>query len=233
MVRRVSSWIVLVAACCVSDAAHADALQNQILAAARMARPDQFAFRQTVTIDRTAEPRKILVEQFDPARPVAERWTLLSVDAHAPTPKDLAESHKAKRGPVPSYGDLAKWFGAPATRSDTAPGYVTYRFARLPKGGFEFGSHDASADTQAEALVNIKGKVPFVERVRLTMTKGFSMMFVASIKSIAVDERFRQLPDNRVVYAASSSDITGAFLGKAGQMHADVKWTDFEPRNGS
>jgi hypothetical protein len=222
-----------VTACGLSGAARADDLQNQVLAAARATRADIYAFRRTLVIERSGQPRKVLVEHFDPARAAAEQWSLVSVDAHAPTAKELADARKAKRGPVPSYGEVAKWFGAPATRSDTAPGYATYRFARLPKGALQIGSHDASADTQAEALVDIKGKVPFVERVRLSSTKGFSMMLVASVKSMTIAGQYRLLPDGHAVPAGSSSDMTGSFLGKAGAMRVGVTYSDFQVRGGA
>jgi hypothetical protein len=123
---------------------------------------------------------------------------------------------------------MSKWFGAPAMRSDTAPGYVTYRFASLLPGTLKFGSHDASADTQAEALVNMKGNVPFIERVNMTSTRGFRMMLVASLGSMTFTMRYRQLPDGYVVPLDALSDITGSAMGKSGQMHTTATFSDFQ-----
>ena len=209
-----------------SSAAQADALQAKIVAAARATPTERYAFRRTLSLDRTGAPRKTYVEQFDPRRAPADRWSLISVDGHAPTPKDIANSRNAKRGPTPSYAQLADWFGAAATRSEVTGG-VLYRFARLPKGTFKIGSHDASADTQAEALVNTGGPVPFVERVRMTSNKSFSVMLVASLRSIAIDQRYRLLGDGNAVPSESSSALSGAMMGKAGTMRSNASFAEF------
>ncbi|PTS87234.1 hypothetical protein DBR17_06365, partial [Sphingomonas sp. HMWF008] len=165
------------------SAAQADALQAKIVATARATPTARYAFRRTLTVERSGAAAKTYVEQFDPRRAAADRWTLVSVDGRAPSAKDIASSRKTKRGPTPSYAQVADWFGAAATRSEVKGG-VLYRFARLPKGMLKIGSHDASADTQAEALVNTSGAVPFVEHVRMVSNKSFSVMLVASLKSI-------------------------------------------------
>lgn len=208
--------------------AQADALQNAVLATAKATPRDLFAFKRTLAFERPGAPRKVVVEQFDPRRPVAAQWTLVSIDGHPPTSKDIADARKRKREKAPSYAEIVDWFGAPATRSDTIPGYATYRFARLPAGTLKIGPHDASADTQAEALVNTKGTVPFVERVRLASTKSFTMMLVASLTSMVVDARYRLLPDGRAVPADTASVITGSMLGKSGQLRASVTYSDVQ-----
>jgi hypothetical protein len=211
-----------------ASAAHADALQNQVLTAARATRSDLYAFRRTLVVERTGAARQVFEEAFDPRRPAGQQWSLLAVDGRAPSAKEAEQSRKAKRGPVPFYGEIATWFGAPATRSDGAPGYVTYRFAQLPPGALKIGAHDASSDTQAEALVNTKGKVPIVEQVRLVSTKGFRMMLVASVQNIAIGGRYHLLPDGYPVPAESSSRLAGSLLGKGGTMHATVTYGNFQ-----
>lgn len=215
------------AAVCSPAAVQADALQAQVLAAARATPRDGYAFRQTTTLDRTGAARRTFVEQFDPRRPAGAQWTLASVDGRAPTPKDLADARKRKHDKTPSYAAIADWFGGPATRSDPAPGSVLYRFARLAAGTVKMGSHDASPDTQAEALVNTHGRTPFVERVRFASTKGFTMMLVASLKSMTADARYRVLPDGRAVPADTASTITGSMMGRSGQLHVTTTYSDF------
>jgi hypothetical protein len=217
---------VAVAGACLAGEARADELQNRIVALAAATRSDAYGFRRTVVIERTGSARKVVVEQFDPRRPADLRWSLLSVDARAPTAKEVEQSRKAKRGPVPSYAEVAEWFGAPATRSAATPGYVTYRFARLPRGAFKIGSHDASADTAAEALVNVGGRIPFVERVRLTSNKGFRMMLVVSVARLAATTRYRLLPDGHAVPAETASDLSGSLFGKAGHLRAMTTFAD-------
>lgn len=208
-------------------AACADALQDRVLAAARATPAEHHAFRRTIVIERTGSDRKTIVEQFDPRRAPADRWGLVSIDGRAPTAKELAQARKAKRGPTPSYANLAKWFGGPAVRSDPAPGQALYRFARLPAGTLKVGSRDLSADTQAEALVDSDASVPFVARVRLTSTKGFRMMLVASMKSMTVASRYRPLADGTVVPTDSTSDIAGSLMGKAGALKTVVTYSDY------
>jgi hypothetical protein len=204
--------------------AQADALQDKLLAGIRAARADAYTFERTIVFERTGAGRKVFVERFDPRRPPKESWSLISVDGHAPTAKELAQSRKSKHGPVPSYGELATWLGAPATRSDTVSGYVTYRYASLPAGTFRVGSHDASADTRAEALVNAKGPTPFVERIRFVSDKAFRMMMVASVQSMDVTNRYRVLATGKVVPETSASVMAGSMLGKSGQMRTTVSY---------
>ncbi|MEO9131942.1 MAG: hypothetical protein ABI240_12110 [Sphingomonas sp.] len=218
----------LVAACLGGSAAQADEVQNQIVAAAKATSAASYSFRRTMVIQQTGQPGKKLVEQYDPRRREADQWALVSVDGRTPTAKETADAHKAKRGPVPSYGELAKWVGAPASRTNPGPGYALYRFASLPAGTLKIGSHDASADTQAEVLVNIREKIPVVERVRLKSTKGFRMMLVASIDSMMIDQRYRLLPDGHAVPSQAISDMSGSMLGKAGRLQAEATYSDFQ-----
>lgn len=208
--------------------ARADELQNSLVQAMRATQPDAYAFQRTMAFERTGASRKVFVERFDPRRPADQRWSLVSVDGHAPSDKEIDQSRKTKRGPTPSYHELAEWFGAPATRSDSAPGYATYRFSRLPAGVVKIGSHDASADTQAEAVVNMKGKTPFVERVRFVSNKSFRMMMIASVQSMDVSARYAPLPSGAIVPAGSSSVMKGSMLGKSGQITTLVTFSGFE-----
>ena len=208
--------------------AHADELQSQLLAAAKATRADAYSFRRTLAFERTGAARKVVVEQYDPRRPATDQWTLVSVGGRQPTSKEMAQARKNKRGPVPSYAQLSEWIAAPATRSDPAPGLVLYRYARLPAGTLKLGSHDASADTRAEALVNTHGTTPYVERVRFTSTKGFRMMLVASLQSMVVESRYRQLSDGAAVPASVTSDIQGSMMGKAGQLKSEMTYSDVQ-----
>ena len=209
-------------------AAGADELQQRLLAAMQGTRADGFAFRQTTAIERTGAARKTLVEQFDPRRAAAERWSLVSVDGRAPTAKDLAGWRKIKRERVPSYAENAKWFGAPATRVD-ADGLTTYRFARLPAGTLKIGSHDASADAQAEAVVNTRGRAPFIERVRFVTTKPFRMMLVASVQSLVADARYTALANGAVVPAEVASRTAGSLMGKSGTLATRTTYDQVQP----
>lgn len=211
-----------------TQAACADELQDQVLAGARAVRADSHAFRRTLLIERTGAPREVRLEQFDPRRPVAERWSLVSMNGRAPSTKETAQARKQKRGPVPSYADVARWFGAPATRVAAAPGYVTYRFARLPKGALKLGPFDASRHVTAEAVVNVKGARPFVERVRWTAAKPFRMLLVASVSSMTLTGRYRLLPSGYPVPLDLGSETAGSLLGKSGRLRTAATYADFQ-----
>lgn len=212
-----------------AQGARADELQDRVLAGARAVRADSHVFRRTLAIERTGAPRQVRIEEHDPRRPSAERWALVSIDGRAPTPKELADARKQKRGPVPSYADIARWFGAPAQRVPAAPGYATYRFARLPKGALKLGPSDASANVTAEAVVNLRGPQPFVERVRWTAAKPFRMMLVASVKSMSITGSYRLLPNGYPVPQALSSDTAGSLLGRSGRLRTAATYADFRP----
>jgi len=217
---------VVLALLLVPGAAQADALQDRVLAVARATSPDRYAFRRTTAIERSGAARKVVVESFDPRLASDARWTLVSVDGRAPTSKEVAEARKMKRGPTPSYHEIAKWFGGPASVTPAGPGRFLYRFARLPAGAIKIGSHDASPDTMAEALVNATAAIPFVERVRLRSTKGFRVMLVAKVDAITATGRYRQLADGSVVPDGGTSDTTGSLMGKSGALKVAIGYSD-------
>lgn len=208
--------------------AHADELQGRVLAAAKATRTEGYGFSRTLTIDTTGQKRKVVVERYDPRAASGARWTLVSVDGRAPTAKERADAAKSKRGPHPGYARLAEWLGGAAVRSEPAAGYVLYTYPRLPAGTVKVGSHDASATTRAEALVNVRGRIPFVERVRLTTSKGFRVMLVGSVSGMTADSRYRQLADGVVVPDDGDSVITGSMLGKSGRIRTKIDYAGFE-----
>ena len=206
----------------------ADELQSRLVAGARATDTTGYAVRQTITASGTGVASKTYVTAYDPRRAPADRWRLVSIDGRAPTEKESEKSRKAKRGPVPTYADLAKWLGAPATRIEGSDGAVIYRYPRLPAGTVKLGSHDASADVAAEVLVNPNGGAPFVDRIRFTSTKAFRMMLVASVRTMAFTTRFHRLADGQVVMADTTSAITGSMMGKSGELRTNLNYTDWQ-----
>lgn len=199
--------------------AQADALQDQVVARMRATETEAVAFTATTRIERTGGAAREIVTRYDPRAPAGRRWSVVRYDGRAPTAKETADVLKAANGsPVPTYARLARWFGAPATRVAQAVGSVTYRFARLPTGAVKIGSHDASADTAVDAVVDTRGPVPFVSRVRMTSTRGFRMMLVAKVERYAFTSTYAPLPDGRPFPAAVEAVIAGAMMGKSGEL---------------
>lgn len=194
--------------------AHADALQDRLLAAAR-ATPEQAFTRTSRMEERSGGAPEVhtRVERYDPARPEGQRWTLVSVDAKPPTSKDLGEYKKfIAKAVVPGYARLARWIGARAATDGRA-----YRYASLPKDIMVINGHDLSADTTAEAFVNTAGPTPFVERTRLVSAKGFRMMLVAKVDRVEASQHFRLVGD-RPLLVESIVELTGSMMGKSGSM---------------
>ena len=207
--------------------AMADALQDQVVAGAKAVSPTGYAFTQTTRVERTGAAAKTFVSRYDPARPADQRWTLVSVDGKPPSAKEAASAAKAaKAQDVPSYAEIAKWFGGPATRIAQTPTSVTYRFARLPKGIVKMGKHDASADTSAEATVDVSGRVPVVTRVRFVSTTAFRMALVVKVERYGVVTTYRLGPDSHPVLDAATVEMAGSLLGKAGTMAVRTSFSD-------
>jgi hypothetical protein len=219
----------LTAALAIAGPVRADALQDQVLAAAKADKPPAYGFRRAIALDTTGQKSTRFVELYDPHKPAADQWSLVSIDGRAPEAKDLKRSRQVKREPMPGYAQAIDWFGAPATRIASGPDSVTYRFARLPKGAFKIGGHDASEDAQADVVVNIAGRFPFVESVKMSTAKPFGMMLVAKVKSATVSYSFVQLPDGHVMLAATNSSLSGSMMGKSGDMRSAVIMSDYRP----
>ena len=205
----------------------ADALQQQVTAAAKAVTAGDFAFTQINRFERTGTPAKQFVQRYDPRRG-ASAWTLVKIDDRAPTAKEAADSAKrSAKAQVPTYARVAEWFGAPATRVATTPTTVTYRFASLPKGVVKMGSHDASANTSVEAVVNTAGKTPYVERARFSSNTPFRMFVVAKVERFTFNSTYRLLPDGRPVNEAVATEFAGSFMGNAQTMKTRTVYSDY------
>jgi hypothetical protein len=225
--RLSAKYVAILVVATLPTPALADALQQQVLAAARTVSEEDFAFTQTASNQRNGEPIKEFVIRYDPKMPKAVRWTLVKAEGRAPTAKESAEMAKrAGKGAVPSYARVAKWFGAPAERVATGPNSVTYRFKSLPAGTIKIGSHDASADAVTEAIVDTSGKIPFVTRAHIVITKPFRMMMVAKIEKLDIISNYKMLADGKPMIVSTASDMTGSMLGKSGWFKARSTFTD-------
>ncbi len=207
--------------------AAADALQDRLLAGARAASPEAFAFTRSSRNEQSDGGKPEIhsrVERFDPSKPPAQRWTLVSVDGHAPSADDVAKARKAyASAPVPGYGRLARWIGV---RAAPDAGGRVYRYAALPKGIFEINGHDLSADTSAEVVLG-GGVAPFVERTRFVSTKPFRIMLVAKVERVEATQTFRLMPDGRPVPIESVVEMKGAMMGKAGTSRTVTTYSDW------
>ncbi len=214
----------------IGSPALADDLQQQVVASARAATDADFAFTQSFSGQQSGKPAKDYVMRYDPKRAAGSRWTLIKAEGRAPTAKEAASFAKqANKNPVPSYGRIATWFGGPAKRIASDGDSVTYRFVSLPKGTIKMGSFDASANTSAEAVVNIAGKAPYVERIRYTSNKPFRMMLIAKVETMTTVARYRMMPNNRPMIVGSTTDMAGSAMGKSGSFKMTAAYSDIRP----
>lgn len=215
----------LIAVAPAGEGAGADPLQDRVLAGMRATDTRDVAFVQTFRSERTGSAASEIVTRHTPG--TAPPWSVLRVDGRAPTAKERTDILKpATREPTPSYARVARWFGSSARRVAEAPGRVTYRFSGLPKGTIRMGSHDASADTIADAVVNTWGPQPYVERVRFTSAKPFRMMLVAKVEQYVLNSSYAPLADGRVFPVATDSEFSGSMLGKSGSLRARSRFTE-------
>ena len=205
-------------------AAMADPLQDQVLAAMRATRTADIAFTITSRVEQTGSAAKTIVARCDPRNAANGGWTLVSIDNRAPTAKERKDAAK-NRGPVPGYARLAAWFGGPATRIAATAGSVTYRFDRLPIGTVKLGSHDASADTIAEATLDT-AHAPYVSRVRFVSTASFRIMLVAKVERFVIETGYAPLTDGRVFPSEGITSFGGSLMGKAATIATRTRFSD-------
>lgn len=207
--------------------AGADALQDQVLAGMRATRTQDLSFTLAIRAEQTGSTPHQSVLRYDP-RGANGGWTIQSINGAPPTAKQRQQAAR-QRPPVPDYGKLATWFGHTATRTATAPGSVAYHFAALPAGTIKLGSHDASADTVADVVVDTTRAQPYVSRVRFVSTKAFRMMLVARVERFVVTSGYAPIEDGRIFSTGNDSEFAGSLLGKAGAITTRMRVSDVRP----
>lgn len=212
----------------VSTAAHADALLDRLLTESRAVGPNDFAWTRTTRSEqRSGDEVEVhsFVERWDPSRPAAQRWTLVSQDGRAPTADDLKQYAKSRpNAEVPYYGQLPTYLGGKVQRADAA-GRQVYRGTGLPKGAMKIGKNDLSASATVEAQV-ASGPKPFVEKVQTVSNKPFRMMFVVKVNQVETVNRYKLMPDGRPVPAEQVTEMRGSMLGKDGIMRTVITYSD-------
>jgi hypothetical protein len=211
MMKR-SMLVGLILASFTALPAHADELQQQVLAFAKTVSPADFAFTQTMRTERTGAVPSLLTRRYDARGNPA--WSLVSIDGKPPTAKQSARTASGKSD-TPSYGKIVEWFSAPATRIAATPTHVTYRIAKLPPGAVKLGKHDASGDTSAEAVVNISGPKPFIERAKFFSNTPFRMMMVVKVERFAFNASYRIMPNGKPFSSGNNGEFQGSLMGRA------------------
>ncbi len=207
-----------------------DVLKERIVAHARTVAAEDFAYTRTVRIESTEGDKKeerVLVERWDPTKPLEQRWTLISVDGRPPKAEDSQDYRKGlPKRRQPYYGRVAGYFSGPATSSVDARGRTTFRFASLPKETVMVGDADISANATGEVVVDTTGAMPFVEEVRFSSTKPTRIKLVAKIERFETTTRYRLMPDGKPVPIELVSEMSGSMLGQQGRIRTRIAYTD-------
>ena len=207
-----------------------DALKQRILAQAQSVSPDDYAFTRTIrseTVSGGKTEKKVTVEKFDPAKPAASRWTLVSINGASPS-ADESKSHAkdaAKRRTVPGYHRLTNYFGSPSSAT-TEGGKTVFRFASLPKGAISILDTDVSHNATAEASIADVNGTPFVEQVRFTV-KPMRVKLLMKIDKFETTARYRIGPGGKPFLMESSSEMSGSGMGQEGTMRNSTTYSDY------
>jgi hypothetical protein len=163
--RMIRAAVVVGLAVATAGAAPApDPLVTTIRAsAAAVGQPPAF---ERTTVATRGEDSEIRVERFDPRAPVAQRWTLVSVDGAPPGARErdrFASSMRDTR--PPGYWRMALLLADGASRTG-APGEPVLRIAPLPADALDGQARDFAASLAAELRVTA-GERPVVHESRV------------------------------------------------------------------
>ncbi|HMJ05908.1 MAG TPA: hypothetical protein VK474_06595 [Chthoniobacterales bacterium] len=205
-------------------------LRERIIALARTVSAEDYAYTRTVRTEEIEQDKKetrTVIERWDPARPVDQRWTLVSIDARTPIAeewKDYRKSLSKRRRAF--YGRIAGYFAQSATSALDAKGRTVFRFASLPKESVMVGDADLSANASGEAIVNASGDVPFIEEVRFHSSGPTRVKLIAKIERFETITRYRMMPEGKPVPIELVSDMSGSMLGHEGRVRTRITYQD-------
>jgi hypothetical protein len=207
-----------------------DALKERIIAHARTVTAEDYAYTRTVRVETTEGEKKeenVIVDRWDPAKPLEQRWTLISIDGKPPTSDELKDFRKAvPKRRLAYYGRVAGYFAKPATNATDPRGRIIFRFASLPKETVMVMDSDISANATGEVVVNASGATPFIEEVHFVSTQPTRVKLIAKIERFETMIRYRLMPDGKPVPIESTSDMNGSMLGQQGRIRTRVAYTD-------
>ncbi|MFL6595273.1 MAG: DUF4386 domain-containing protein [Chthoniobacterales bacterium] len=207
-----------------------DDLKHRVLQQAQSLSPDSYAFTRTVRSEQASNGKteqKVTVEKYDPSKPAAARWTLVSEDGAPPSADSLSKYQKesAKRT-VPGYYRLAKYFGAPATATTDSHGRTVFRFASVPKGSLTVMDSDVSENATIEASVTESNGTALAELVHVSI-RPMRMKLVMKLNSYESTARYRLGADAKPILVEHTADMSGSGMGQEGSAHTVATYSDY------
>ena len=207
-----------------------DDLKQRVLAQAQSISQDDFAFTRTIRTEQVSNGKTeqhVNVEKFDPTKPAADRWTLISVDGAPPPADALSRFQKeATKRRVPGYHRLAKYFGTSATTSTDSRGRSVFHFSSLPKDTAIVLDTDVSHNASADVSVGEVNGVPFAEQVHLTV-RPMRIKLLMKLDRYESTARYRLGSEGKPLLIEQTSDMSGSGMGQEGRAHTVVTYSDY------
>ncbi|QMW21541.1 hypothetical protein [Sandaracinobacteroides saxicola] len=201
--------LALIAIAALALPAHADALLDQVLAGARVAKPQSFE-RTAVLVASNDKGSTTInrVQRFNAAAPAGKQWTLVSENGAPPSAKATEEFTKSiNKVPAPGYYRIATFLGAGAIRLADSGGKAVYRITKLPKGSVNGGGFDLSDRLSADLTVD--PATATVTRTRIFLPKPTRIMLVAKLDKFDAVTDYAPVPGSAPRITTQSSEITG------------------------
>ncbi len=179
----------------------------------------------TLTTARNAELRT--TARFDPAKPPAERWTLLEYNGRAPTAKEAAQYAEA------ATSGNASTPQATFQKSDIEP--ATVELVREDAERGEFRCSFRAAATGADKMLGhlrlrltISKRSPHVEKFALELTAPYSPILGVRMRELLVQMSFTAPgPDRPSLPATQSSHFLGRIFFIGTEENLEFTYTDF------
>ncbi|WP_439534757.1 hypothetical protein [Polymorphobacter sp.] len=198
-----------------------DPLRDKIVASARAVPPAKLSFERTTRLERKGGgslTRQLRTERWDGAR-----WTLVSIDGHAPSERERRSMERRKDAEnVPGYHELARIVAAATERRTDAQGRTVLVVPVLPAGSVMADGKDISAHLQAEAVLGSRSGEPWVERLTVTAREPFKLNLLIKVTSFEQINNYRISTDGEPRLVAQQNDSVGSMFGYTGGEKSEV-----------
>lgn len=180
--------------------------------------------RRTRTVNGKGEVKDERVESYDPSLPDAERWRLIEVNAHPPTPEDLEKEQKKNRKPR-KYGSEAPASLLDLSRATLVSESPAAEIYNVPMKSI--GSGLAQTD-KLVVRITVDRRTGLVERLSAQLRGGPMRLALglAKLTDLDLDLNFDANDTAPGADTAPTGGTARATLSAFGE-HMEYEWTDF------
>ena len=211
----------LLVAAAPADELRLEPLRDAIITDARATNPAAIAFDRTTTAVRRGpgmNEKTVTLERWD-----GQRWSLVSVNARAPSATQLKQFRKATAAnPVPGYYRLAALMAAASDILVDDEGHKILKIPVLPPGTVRTDSADISAHLSGEAVIAAGDGRPYVARLKVKARENFKLNLLIRVTNFEQISDYRLGPDGRPRLASQSADSRGSMFGFTGGQTDEV-----------